>query len=219
MSLSDLVRRWQRGWGRCRALPAATEVPGGLRVVLGLPERHAEIFALDDGAVPALAEQIAEAVEPTWLTVPTTHPAEVRAALENADLAPFPGDKRLMTIELGDHPAHPVPYPYWAKASEFRGVHRIELAGHDGTVAASGLAAIAGSDAVMHDIRTDPAHRRRGLASAVMSALAVTAAQHGAKTGLLVATPEGEHLYTRLGWAPAAAVLSATAGRSALVRA
>lgn len=121
MSLSDLVRRWQRGWGRCRALPAATEVPGGLRVVLGLPERHAEIFALDDGAVPALAEQIAEAVEPTWLTVPTTHPAEVRAALENADLAPFPGDKRLMTIELGDHPAHPVPYPYWAKASEFRG--------------------------------------------------------------------------------------------------
>ncbi|GAA1953810.1 GNAT family N-acetyltransferase [Amycolatopsis minnesotensis] len=218
MPLPDLVRRWQPGWGRCRTLPAATEVPGGLRVVLGLPGRHAEIFALDDQAVPALAERVAEAAEPTWLTVPTTRPGEVHIALENADLEPFPDAERLMTIELDDHPAHPVPNAYWAKTSEFRGVHRIDLTGHDGTVAASGLAAIVGTDAVMHDIRTDPAHRRRGLASAVMSALAVTATQLGATTALLVATTEGEHLYTRLGWEPVATMLTATAPMSALVR-
>lgn len=218
MLLPDLVRRWQTGWGRCRNLPAATEIPGGLRVVLGLPGRHAEIFALDDRAVPVLAERVAGALEPTWLTVPTTRPEEVHTALENADLEPLPDDERLMTIELGRHPAHPVPNPYWAKTAEFRGVHRIEFTGHDGAVAASGLVAVTGPDAVMHDVRTDPAHRRRGLASAVMSALAVTAAQRGARTGLLVATTEGEHLYTRLGWTPAATMLSATAPMSALVR-
>lgn len=78
----------------------------------------------------------------------------------------------------------------------------------DRTVAARGMAAVVGSDAVMHDIQTDPAHRRRGLGSVVMGALGRRASERGARTGLLMATTDGFHLYRQLGWLPEATMVT-----------
>jgi GNAT superfamily N-acetyltransferase len=71
------------------------------------------------------------------------------------------------------------------------------------------MAAIVGADAIMHDIRTDPAHRRRGLGSVVMASLSSRARRRGAATGLLMATPEGGYLYTKSSWLTEATMLTA----------
>jgi len=46
-----------------------------------------------------------------------------------------------------------------------------------------------------------------------MSALTDAAVRAGARTGLLIASPDGERLYRRLGWTPRATVLTAKAAR------
>jgi GNAT superfamily N-acetyltransferase len=81
---------------------------------------------------------------------------------------------------------------------------------------ARGLAAIVGSDAVMHDIQTDPAHRRRGLGSVVMGALSRRALERGARTGLLMATTDGFQLYRKLGWLPEATMVTGSGSSRAV---
>ncbi|MEU8224798.1 GNAT family N-acetyltransferase [Kribbella sp. NPDC048915] len=68
-----------------------------------------------------------------------------------------------------------------------------------GELAASGRMAMLPTGAVADMIVTDPAHRRRGLARAVMTALA-TAAAPRSPTAYLAASPQGHPLYTTLGW-------------------
>jgi ribosomal protein S18 acetylase RimI-like enzyme len=85
------------------------------------------------------------------------------------------------------------------------------MATADGQEAARGMMAVVGTDAVMHDIHTDPAYRRQGLGSVVMGALAHRAIERGATTGLLMATTEGAALYRNLGWVPQATMLTARA--------
>ncbi|QRN81683.1 MAG: GNAT family N-acetyltransferase [Nocardiopsis sp. BM-2018] len=77
------------------------------------------------------------------------------------------------------------------------------------TRAAGGIGALVDTDLVVHAIRTGPGHRRRGLGAAVMGALVSRAREHGAEEGLLVFTPQGRGLYTRLGWRVRASVVVA----------
>jgi predicted GNAT family acetyltransferase len=69
-----------------------------------------------------------------------------------------------------------------------------------GELAADGWTAVAGKVAVVDRVATDEAHRRRGLGTVVMRALADAALGQGAELGMLGATVEGQALYERLGW-------------------
>lgn len=198
----DEVRRWQRGWGLCRGLPPAEEIDGALRVRVGLPARAYEVIALDDSSVDRLARLVADAAEPTWLTVPTNDPEAVVAALKRAGLKVAGEPERLMITDLRQHPVRTANPP--AETTIEDDVIHAEIG-----AAASGLMGISGTDAVAHDIRTHPDFRRRGLASVVMSALAARALEAGATTGLLIASAAGEQLYRSLGWSPVATILSA----------
>lgn len=93
----------------------------------------------------------------------------------------------------------PAPSPVGVRLEVLDGVAhaRVEV---DGVKAAWGQAAVVGADAVVDKIGTDPAYRRRGLASQVMAGLAAWATGQGASTGFLFASAEGVPLYTRLGW-------------------
>lgn len=82
-----------------------------------------------------------------------------------------------------------------------------------GEPAARGKAALAGEYAVIDQVVTEEAHRRRGLGTSVMQALAQAATTRGAATGVLVATADGRALYTRLGWAVASPVTAARLSR------
>jgi len=139
----------------------------------------------------------------TWLTVTTQHGDEVARRLAEAGAQPFEEQKTLMSIELRDHPR---------ASAEVETVGPLEYVKVvvDGVVAARGMTAIVGTDAVMHDIHTDPAFRRRGLGSVVMGTLAARAVDRGARTGLLMASTDGYHLYRKLGWSAEATMVTAS---------
>ncbi len=68
-----------------------------------------------------------------------------------------------------------------------------------GLLAAGGYAAETQDVFIYDRIVTDPAHRRKGLGQAVMTTLRAVK-QHPARPELLVATQDGEALYSTLGW-------------------
>ncbi|TCC52261.1 GNAT family N-acetyltransferase [Kribbella capetownensis] len=206
--MDDLLRRWVDGWRRCRGLEPAIEYDDAFAVVLRLPGRDRELFARADD--PAVVDHlVARTSEDVWLTVTTQHGDEITRRLSAAGLEPFAEQKVLMSIELADQPQPEPPASYQVTTQTDDALEYVRLL-HEGEVAARGMVAIVDNDAVMHDIHTDPAHRRRGLGSVVMGALSRRAIERGARTGLLMATTEGVRLYTKLGWLPEATMVTAT---------
>jgi ribosomal protein S18 acetylase RimI-like enzyme len=207
--MDELVRRWAHGWCLCRGLAAPEVSATALQVTLGLPDRDREMFALTDHAeaVNDLAIKVAKATTPTWLTVTTHHPKP--AVLEQAGLKLLDEPCLLMSIDLAKHPEATAPPEYRLETTSDGPLEFAQLIDPQGNVAARGMAAIVGDDAVMHDIHTDPAHRRRGLGSVVMTLLSRRAMSRGAATGLLMATTEGGYLYAKLGWFTEATMLTA----------
>ncbi|GAB2677880.1 GNAT family N-acetyltransferase [Kribbella swartbergensis] len=209
--MDGLLRRWIEGWRLCRGLDPVIEYDDALAVVLGLPGRDRELFALTDE--PAVVARLAaRTTGDVWLTVTTQDGDGVARRLAEAGLEPFAEQKMLMTIALHDHP-RPATTSYELEISSEGPLEYVRILAADGSVAARGMAAIVGTDAVMHDIQTDPAHRRRGLGSVVMGALARRAAERGAETGLLMASAEGVHLYRTLGWLSEATMVTARGSR------
>ncbi|CAH0055896.1 unnamed protein product [Clonostachys solani] len=66
--------------------------------------------------------------------------------------------------------------------------------------AASGQVGIQRDMAVFDKIKTEEDMRRKGLGSLIMRSLGAEAHARGARTGWLIATLEGQFLYTHLGW-------------------
>jgi GNAT superfamily N-acetyltransferase len=127
-------------------------------------------------------------------------------ALVAAGLVVLKGSERLMTIDLRAHPVATAPDGYRVSVTREGGVLTAVARDEAGQIGAHGTMGISGDDAVADRIETGPAHRRRGLARAVMGALASAA---GVTHGLLIASEDGQHLYAALGWRPVAAVLIA----------
>ena len=205
----NLVRRWLEGWRLCRGLEPVIEYDDAYVALLRLPGRERELFARTDD-VDRLASQV---TADTWLTVTTQDGAELARRFMGAGVQPFEEQKTLMSIELRDHPQPTTEYE--VELSTDGPLEYVRLLA-DGTVAARGMAAIVGTDAVMHDIQTDPGHRRRGLGSVVMGALSRRALARSARTGLLMATTDGFHLYRKLGWLPEATMVTGS-GRARAV--
>ncbi|GAA0582652.1 hypothetical protein GCM10010172_79740 [Paractinoplanes ferrugineus] len=209
--LGDLVVRWQRGWGVARSLPAGVDVGGAVRVDSRQRGREVEYFALEGADLGRLAELVLGERAVTWLTVPTTEPHRAAAALEAAGLVLLKRSEQMMTVDLRKHPRRGPAAAYRAQTRVEDGVVTVEVLDESGAVGAGGTAGLSGTDAVADRIATDPAHRRRGLGSVVMGGLAGAALEHGAETGLLIASDDGQHLYRTLGWRPVADVLIAAA--------
>jgi GNAT superfamily N-acetyltransferase len=215
--MRDLIVRWQRGWGAARDLPDATDLGDGLRVVCQQPGRDVEYVALradgDAASVGRLAERVRAEDLVTWLTIPTRDWQRQLAAVTTAGLVALKTSEQLMTTDLTNHPVRAVPDGYQLRTTVRRRQLLVAITNGSGVVAASGTIGLLGPDAVADRIATDPAYRRRGLAATVMGALARAATEHGARTGILVASEEGQPLYAKLGWTPMADVLiTATPG-------
>lgn len=210
-----MMRRWLEGWRLCRGLEPVIEYDDAYAAVLRLPGRERELFTRTDdaAAVGRLAEHL---TAETWLTVTTQSGDGVAARLRSAGVQPFEEHKTLMSVELRHHP-QPT-NGYRLESTTDGSLEYVRLLAPDGTVTAHGMAAIVGPDAVLHDIQTDPAHRRRGLGSVVMGALARRAIECGSRTGLLMATTEGFQLYRKLGWSSEATMVTASGPGSRAVR-
>jgi ribosomal protein S18 acetylase RimI-like enzyme len=154
-------------------------------------------------------EEGTRAGEAVWLTVTTNQPEAIAAVLEQAGLELLDEPCLLMSIDLTQHPEAPAPPEYRLETTSDGLLEYARVIDAQGNVAARGMAAIVDQDAVLHDIHTDPAHRRRGLGSVVMTLLSRRAISRGATTGLLMATTDGGYLYTKLGWLTEATMITA----------
>jgi GNAT superfamily N-acetyltransferase len=212
--VDDLIRRWQLRWGLTMELDPAEEARGALHVPVGRPDRHVEVIALHDDpeTVRSLAAEVADAAEPGWLTVPTSHPDVVEPIMKAAGLELVGQPEWFMTTDLRAHPTSTPRAPYSTALIQHGPVIEVQLLTPSGYAAARGTMAALGADAVAHNIETVPQHRRRGLGRVVMGTLATEALARGAKTGLLVASADGRQLYEALGWVTRATVLSARRG-------
>lgn len=196
--IGSLVERWHRGWIAAEGLTSEYR-DGYLVVHVNRPRRRYEWIATDDAETGVMARIVAATGEPNWLSVPTHEPEKVIAEIEAAGLVVARPDETFMRRALHDHPRFDAPDGYSVEVTDGPVIEATVLA-HDGERAASGLMAVVGEDAVAHRIETAEDHRRRGLGSVVMGALAREAVAAGARTGLLFSSTDGVHLYRRLGW-------------------
>ncbi|GAA3548063.1 GNAT family N-acetyltransferase [Kribbella ginsengisoli] len=181
-----LVKAWADGWAIARATPAPVEVPEGYRIDVNRPG-HLTRYVLPTHA-PELAARLT--APDTWLKICAAAPRldgrwEVQAP------------EYLMSAQLtATAPICPPEYELEVSVGEVIDV----VVSKDGALAARGKAAVSREYAVIDQVVTEPGHQRRGLGTTVMRALSQAASRSGARTGVLVATEQGQQLYDRLGW-------------------
>lgn len=202
--ISELVRSWIDGWVVSRGSSDPIDEPWGWTVDVGQP-RHVARHVLPEPSEGDVRKIVAGTSAPgTWLKLF----AEEQAVLPwvgpgwRSDVPGY-----LMTGQL--RPERPeVPSGYTLTSWTRGGVSRVLVRTSTGHFAARGQIARAGAHAVADQIETAAGHQRKGLGSLVMRTLQSTAYEAGASTGLLVGTPEGQALYSSLGWTTRAPMTS-----------
>ncbi|MGW0807258.1 GNAT family N-acetyltransferase [Nonomuraea sp. NPDC002799] len=190
------VRAWVDGWAISRNTPDPVREPWGLRVDVGLPG-HVVRHVVAAPTPEILHHLTTTLTTPgTWLKLcaPTEAVAPLLArgwAVKDAEF--------MMTAPLTRAPQS-APPGYTLAVTTRAGVTAVRLLTAAGEVAARGQFAVAGRTAVVDQVETAAAHRRRGLGTVVMRIMAATAAETGARAGVLVATAQGRALYETLGW-------------------
>ena len=179
--------------------------------MVGLSGRGVETLVLGADHEPRRVDRAAAAAQgdrDPWVSVPTQDPGRVADRLQEHGLSTAVVPEWLMSTPLEAQRRVPLPDGCTARLRwrEDRVVDLRVLA-PDGGLAASGQLGLAGPHGVPDRIETAPAHRRRGLGGAVMTALADAALEHGATEGVLVASQAGRGLYLRLGWEQVGAVV------------
>ncbi len=192
-ALPDLVDRWIAGFSTARGV--AWRRTGTLvEVDVDAESRRLELVLVepDDALVRSTIARLV-GTDDVWSTVFTTTrrpldvPAGVRVRLD---------DEVLMTRALTDPEVPAAPRVDLV----VEGARATATVRAGSVVAAEGVVAVVGADATFDRIRTHDDHRRRGLGTEVMTALTGWARSRGASVGLLAASAEGQHLYSRLGW-------------------
>jgi GNAT superfamily N-acetyltransferase len=189
-----LILAWLQARSIARGLPMPVPDCGGWRVETGsADELRRFVFA---GPVPGLAELGRRTRDPL-IALKLCGPGDLMRMLLPADWR-TEAPAYVMTCDAlaasrtrltGYHPT------LLRRGQVFEG--RIESA--DGATAASGFAVEHGGVFIFDRIRTEPLHRRRGLASALMHMLAEARIARSSQY-ILVATEAGRALYEALGW-------------------
>lgn len=201
--MDRFVRAWVDGWVVSRGAAPPVAESWGWTVDVGTGVEHATRHVLgdtNDAVTEPAVRKAAGAVTGAgvWLKA-FADPAVVGPWLGPGWwIDPEPG--YLMTAPLPDTPPGPAPDGYRTRTWSRGGVTRTMVAAPDGSLAARGQIAPTGATAVVDQIETFPGHRRRGLGALVMRTLHRAAAEQGARTGILGATPQGRALYESLGW-------------------
>ncbi|MEV0093416.1 GNAT family N-acetyltransferase [Streptomyces sp. NPDC050738] len=194
--VAEGVEAWIKGWIVSRGTSDPIAEPWGFTIDVG-QAKHVARHVVPAPDEPTVRKLVAATTAPgTWLKL-FADDATVRPWLGPGWRFDQPGF--LMTVDLS--PARPqVPAGYTLTSWTRGGVTRVLVRTPEGHFAARGQIAPTGTTAVADQIETAPAHQRKGLGSLVMRTLQNTAYEAGATTGVLVGTPEGEALYTALGW-------------------
>lgn len=191
----ELVCAWLSARSVARRLPRPVADFGGFRVdTNGEKEVRRWVFSgLVDG-IGDLGRSIREPRHLIKLCGTTDELASVLPPHWTVE-----GGRWFMTLDNAPAALELLPPGYRLDTFRDGAVTKIEIRTQSGELAANGHAAET-VDAFVYDrIETDVAHRRRGLARSIMAVLGSCRESQSAPQ-LLIATPEGEKLYSSMGW-------------------
>jgi GNAT superfamily N-acetyltransferase len=207
--ITHLLEVWVAGWAGCRGYQTSTEgrFPAALRADT---TGEWEYFAHDpsDDEFAALAAKTAEAPA-RILTILSNDVARYKDLAQRHGLNVTSASQSMMIVDMATQDTED---PWLSDddlnlvTSELDGVHHAVVRSGD-TVAASGRVFVVGETAVFDKIVTEPAYQRRGLGSFIMKALAAQAIGPDVDNGLLLASLDGQKLYSHLGWSTVCHVL------------
>ncbi|MEU5241009.1 GNAT family N-acetyltransferase [Streptomyces lydicus] len=197
--VAEMVRTWVAGWAVSRRTPPPVEKPWGYYIeVADNPDevgRHV-LPETEEAWVRSAAASVS--VPRTWMKMPA-EPAEIEPWLPPGWVVAWEETGHLMAVDL--MATHPVaPEGYTATMESVGAVTCVRVRDAAGERAAEGQLAALGEVVVVDRVRTDEAHRRRGLGDFVMRTLVDSAVADGAVLGVLGATAAGRALYETLGW-------------------
>ncbi|GHH53905.1 GNAT family N-acetyltransferase [Streptomyces candidus] len=197
----DAARAWTEGWALSRGAAEPLPQPWGVTIDIGLPNAVSRHVLLDGSASEeATVRKLlhADAAPGTWIKF--LEPPEVVAPWMT-DGWEYDTPGHLMTLPLVHPTAAPdVPTGYLRRSWTRAGLTRVLVLAADGSLGARGQVAVTGTTAVVDQVETGRAHRRRGLGTLMMRTLQAYAAKQGALDCVLGATDDGRALYTTLGW-------------------
>ncbi|MDP9982487.1 GNAT superfamily N-acetyltransferase [Pseudarthrobacter oxydans] len=210
---THLLEIWVTGWAGCRGYETRKE--GRFPAAFRADTTHEwEYFAHDpsDAEFAALAAATVE-VPARILTVLTNDVARYHFLAQQQGLNVTSASQTMMIVDMETQDAEDPWLPdddlRWVP-SRIDGVHHaVVYAGEE--VAASGRMFVVGHTAIFDKIVTEPGYQRRGLGSFIMRALAAQAFEHDVETGLLLASLDGQKLYSHLGWTTVSHVLMLSA--------
>lgn len=207
--ITGLLEVWVAGWAGCRGYQTATEgrFPAALRADTS---GEWEYFAADptDQEFAALAAKTAEA-GPRVLTILTNDVPRYTELAARHGLNVTSDSQTMMIVDMETQDAED---PWLSdddlslSTSTHHGVHYAEVRSGE-ALAASGRVFVVGDTAIFDKIITEPAFQRRGLGSFIMRALAAQTFEHDVQNGLLLASLDGQKLYSHLGWSTVSRVL------------
>ncbi|TPV52367.1 GNAT family N-acetyltransferase [Pseudarthrobacter phenanthrenivorans] len=211
--ITGLLEVWVAGWAGCRGYTTSTEgrFPAVLR---NDASGDWEYFASEptDDEFAALAAKTAE-VPARVLTILTNDVARYSSLAARQGLNVTSDSQTMMIVDMETQDAEDP----WLSDDDLTlhtweqdGVHYAEVRSGE-TVAASGRVFVVGETAVFDKIITQPAFQRRGLGSFIMRALAAQAFGYDVQEGLLLASLDGQKLYSHLGWTTVSKVLMLSA--------
>ena len=194
-----LIARWADAWTISRGVAPPVERGGALYIHVGSEEQVGRyIFAsLDRDAIRAVAAQIDRPL--LYLKVCAAADAVVPLLPPGWEIAP-PGYMMTAVVATMLDLSPAIPASYDLGITHDGPVTFAHIHDAVGDEAAGGRIVAMGDLVVFDRIRTADAHRRRGLGSAIMRALAVEAHGQGIADAVLCATPVGRGLYESLGW-------------------
>jgi GNAT superfamily N-acetyltransferase len=206
---THLLEIWVTGWAGCRSYQTRREgrFPAAFR---DDTTREWEYFAHDpsEAEFAALAAVTAE-VPARVLTILTNDVQRYSFLAQQHGLNVTSASQTMMIVDMetqdSEDPWLPDDDLQW-KQSRTDGVHHAVVYAGD-EVAASGRVFVVDHTAIFDKIITEPGFLRRGLGSFVMRALAAEAFEHDVETGLLLASLDGQKLYSHLGWTTVCHVL------------
>jgi GNAT superfamily N-acetyltransferase len=193
----SVVQAWVKGWTLARETPAPVAYTDGWRVDVGWPQQRVRyVFSHCSKALQTLAETV---VEP-WIFLKVCAGQGVMQMLLPPRWIIQPlGFMMIYTAQDQEYDVS-LSNAYTSNVIEAPTVTVAKVLTENGEIASIGRVVFVDDFAIYDRIETHNAHRRRGLARAVMNSLqGISVARRNAH-GVLVATTDGRALYEALGW-------------------
>ncbi|HVI46838.1 MAG TPA: GNAT family N-acetyltransferase [Chitinophaga sp.] len=192
-----VVEKWLTGWSMSRGLPLPVRYDTGFSVDVGWPEQQRRyVFPALTGDIIRLAD----AIHDHWVFLKVCAPPDALKDILPSRWEIQPQGYMMTMADPMPAGAIRLPHGYYIETDMQQTHNLVKILTGEGNLAASGRIIFVDDLAIYDRISTEAAHRRKGLGTIVMKTLESVATANGYTKSILVATEEGQMLYTSLGW-------------------